>query len=181
MLVKNGRYGPYIAYKGKNYRLPKGAKPEELTLDDCLKIVAGSKSNRPGQEGKGLAAKRKTLPGTKGSDSETENRTGTAKRPARKQTPKTERLMKNRFSPHLRSATHSEPRHKRPTRPPRKATVSPTSKSCPSPRSRTRAAAEPAGVTRPSRSSKAKSSAPEVPNWTFRRCGSCATSTSKRP
>ena len=31
------------------------------------------------------------------------------------------------------------------------------------------------------RSSKAKSSAPEVPNWTFRRCGSCATSTSKRP
>mgnify|MGYP000513638582 CR=1 FL=1 len=43
MLVKNGRYGPYIAYKGKNHRLPKGAKPEELTLDDCLKIVAGSK------------------------------------------------------------------------------------------------------------------------------------------
>ena len=43
MLVKNGRYGAYIAYKGKNYRLPKGAKPEELTLDECLKIVAGSK------------------------------------------------------------------------------------------------------------------------------------------
>ena len=37
------RYGAYIAYKGKNYRLPKGAKPEELTLDECLKIVAGSK------------------------------------------------------------------------------------------------------------------------------------------
>ncbi|WP_418983518.1 type I DNA topoisomerase [Alistipes sp.] len=43
MLVKNGRYGPYIAYKGKNYRIPKGAKPEELTLDDCLGIVAASK------------------------------------------------------------------------------------------------------------------------------------------
>ena len=43
MLVKNGRYGAYIAYKGKNYRLPKGAKPEELTLDECLKIVANSK------------------------------------------------------------------------------------------------------------------------------------------
>ena len=37
------RYGAYIAYKGKNYRLPKGSKPEELTLDDCLKIVADSK------------------------------------------------------------------------------------------------------------------------------------------
>lgn len=43
MLVKNGRYGAYIAYKGKNYRLPKGTKPEELTLDECLKIVADSK------------------------------------------------------------------------------------------------------------------------------------------
>ena len=37
------RYGAYIASKGKNYRLPKGAKPEELTLAECQKIVAGSK------------------------------------------------------------------------------------------------------------------------------------------
>ncbi len=43
MLVKNGRYGAYIAYKGKNYRIPKGADPAQLTLDECLKIVAGSK------------------------------------------------------------------------------------------------------------------------------------------
>ena len=43
MLVKNGRYGAYIAYKGKNYRLPKGAKPETLTLEECLKIVSTSK------------------------------------------------------------------------------------------------------------------------------------------
>jgi len=43
MLVKNGRYGAYIAYKGKNYRLPKGRKPEELTLEECLAIVASSK------------------------------------------------------------------------------------------------------------------------------------------
>ncbi|MEG1622611.1 MAG: type I DNA topoisomerase [Alistipes sp.] len=43
MLIKNGRYGAYIAYKGKNYRLPRGAKPEELTLEECLKIVSSSK------------------------------------------------------------------------------------------------------------------------------------------
>ena len=43
MQVKNGRYGAYIAYKGKNYRIPKGADPAQLTLDECLKIVAGSK------------------------------------------------------------------------------------------------------------------------------------------
>ena len=43
MLVKNGRYGAYIAYKGKNYRIPRGTKPEELTLEECLKIVSNSK------------------------------------------------------------------------------------------------------------------------------------------
>ena len=43
MLIKNGRYGVYIAYKGKNYRIPKGRKAEELTYEDCLKIVESSK------------------------------------------------------------------------------------------------------------------------------------------
>jgi len=46
MVVKNGRYGAYIAYKGKNYRLPKGAKPETLTYDDCRKIVETPKKTR---------------------------------------------------------------------------------------------------------------------------------------
>ena len=43
MLIKNGRYGVYIAYKGKNYRIPKGRKAEDLTYADCLKIVEISK------------------------------------------------------------------------------------------------------------------------------------------
>lgn len=43
MLVKNGRYGAYIAYKGKNYRLPKNKKPEELTYEECKNIISTSK------------------------------------------------------------------------------------------------------------------------------------------
>ncbi|MBQ3083232.1 MAG: DNA topoisomerase I, partial [Alistipes sp.] len=43
MLIKQGPYGAYIAYKGKNYRLPKGSKAEELTLEACLDIVRKSK------------------------------------------------------------------------------------------------------------------------------------------
>ena len=43
MIIKDGRYGAYIAYKGKNYRLPKGSKIEQLTYDDCRNIVAKSK------------------------------------------------------------------------------------------------------------------------------------------
>ena len=35
----NGRFGPYIAYKKKNYKLPKGSEPASLTIADCMKIV----------------------------------------------------------------------------------------------------------------------------------------------
>lgn len=39
--VLNGRYGPYIAYDGKNYRMPKTlhARAAELTYDECMKII----------------------------------------------------------------------------------------------------------------------------------------------
>jgi DNA topoisomerase-1 len=37
--VLNGRWGPYISYKKKNYKIPKTTKAEELSLEDCLKII----------------------------------------------------------------------------------------------------------------------------------------------
>ena len=45
MEVLNGRYGPYIAYDGKNYRLPKAkhATAGDLTYEECMAIVNGSK------------------------------------------------------------------------------------------------------------------------------------------
>lgn len=43
MQILNGRYGVYIAYKGKNYRIPKGTDAAALTLEECLKIVEKSK------------------------------------------------------------------------------------------------------------------------------------------
>ena len=41
MEVMNGRYGPYVAYDGKNYRMPKALydKASELTYEQCLDIV----------------------------------------------------------------------------------------------------------------------------------------------
>ena len=38
--VLNGRFGPYIAYKGSNYKLAKTIVPADLTLEACLEIVA---------------------------------------------------------------------------------------------------------------------------------------------
>ena len=41
MQILNGRYGPYIKYKGDNFKIPKTvAEPAALTLDECRKIVA---------------------------------------------------------------------------------------------------------------------------------------------
>ena len=39
--VMNGRYGPYICYKGKNYRMPKNMheRAAELTYEQCMEIV----------------------------------------------------------------------------------------------------------------------------------------------
>ena len=43
MFIKSGQYGPYIAYNGKNYRIPRGTKVETLTYTDCQRIVAKTK------------------------------------------------------------------------------------------------------------------------------------------
>ncbi len=37
--ILNGRYGPYIKAGKKNVRIPKGKKPEELTLSECLELA----------------------------------------------------------------------------------------------------------------------------------------------
>lgn len=46
--VLNGRYGPYIAYDGTNYRLPKAmhAKAAELTYEECMKVVQSAPAKK---------------------------------------------------------------------------------------------------------------------------------------
>ncbi len=41
MEIMNGKYGPYIAYDGKNYRIPKAKQEnvETLSYDECMTIV----------------------------------------------------------------------------------------------------------------------------------------------
>ena len=43
MEILNGRYGPYIVYKGNNYRLPKNMheRVKDLTQEECLQVVNG--------------------------------------------------------------------------------------------------------------------------------------------
>ena len=46
--VLNGRYGPYLAYDGKNYRLPKAmhAKAAELTLEECMHVIEAQNAKK---------------------------------------------------------------------------------------------------------------------------------------
>ena len=46
--ILNGRYGPYLVYDGKNYRLPKSMheKATELTYDECMKVIQSTPAKK---------------------------------------------------------------------------------------------------------------------------------------
>lgn len=49
MVILKGRFGPYISFNKLNYKIPKGKKAEELTFDDCRRIVAETKPAKSGK------------------------------------------------------------------------------------------------------------------------------------
>ena len=71
--ILNGRYGPYIAFEKKNYRIPNTQKPEELTLEMCRQLIEDSSKN---------VEKKTTKKTTKKSD-KTEKAKTTKKAPAK--------------------------------------------------------------------------------------------------
>jgi DNA topoisomerase-1 len=48
--VLNGRFGPYLVRDKNNYRLPKGTNAEELTEEDCIRIIENTEKTKKRKE-----------------------------------------------------------------------------------------------------------------------------------
>ena len=46
MQILKGRFGPYIAYQKKNYKIPKNISPEEITLEQCKSIIEAAQEKK---------------------------------------------------------------------------------------------------------------------------------------
>lgn len=80
--VLNGRFGPYIAYDGANYKIPKGTDPKLLTADECVALIKSQASTvKPKSKGKAAAKKSSEKASTKKSATKAKS---TAKTTAKK-------------------------------------------------------------------------------------------------
>ena len=59
MQILNGRYGPYIAYQKKNYKIPENVNPADLNLDACFKVIELQAQKAEMRKAKGAKAKAK--------------------------------------------------------------------------------------------------------------------------
>lgn len=57
--ILNGRFGPYIVYNKKNFRIPKTQKAEELTVEQCLELIEKEgKKGEPKKTSRATSAKK---------------------------------------------------------------------------------------------------------------------------
>lgn len=59
--VLNGRYGPYIAFRKSNYKIPKKVDSQQLTLEDCRKIINDSEKEKNQDKPKAEKKTKKTV------------------------------------------------------------------------------------------------------------------------
>ena len=61
MQVLNGRYGPYISYQKKNYKIPENVEPADLSLEACFKVIELQKSKAETRKTKAASRNRESV------------------------------------------------------------------------------------------------------------------------
>ncbi len=46
MQIMKGKFGPYISYQKKNYKIPKNISPEKITLEQCKGIIEAAQEKK---------------------------------------------------------------------------------------------------------------------------------------
>jgi len=59
LAILNGRFGPYIAYKGSNYKISKSVVPQDLDLAGCMKIIQEQQDKKSTSPKRGKAVSKK--------------------------------------------------------------------------------------------------------------------------
>jgi DNA topoisomerase-1 len=57
--ILNGRYGPYIAYQKKNYKIPSTVEPADLNLETCFKVIELQKAKGENRKARSVVKKKK--------------------------------------------------------------------------------------------------------------------------
>ena len=45
--ILNGRFGAYLTFEKKNYKIPKGTDPKTMTLEECQRIIRETEPTKP--------------------------------------------------------------------------------------------------------------------------------------
>ena len=78
--ICNGRFGPYIAYNGANYKIPKSAVPADLTVEECQKLIEEQGEKKPARKARTSASTKKTTEKAKSASTTTTKKTAGKKK-----------------------------------------------------------------------------------------------------
>jgi DNA topoisomerase-1 len=92
--VLNGRFGPYVKHDKINATLPRGAKPEDVTMEEAVQLIAERAAKGPAKK---KTAKKKTA--KKKTAKKKVAKKKTAKKAAKKKTAKKKTAAKKKAAP----------------------------------------------------------------------------------
>jgi DNA topoisomerase-1 len=108
MVIKDGRFGPYVTDGEYNASLRRGQTPEELTVEQASEMLAEKRAKGPVAPKKKAAAK-KAAPAKKAADGATPAKKTTAKKAAAKKASPAKKTAAKKATPAKKAAANGSP------------------------------------------------------------------------